>query len=133
MSGNGACRKVALGGFELTLDLPDPVMISAFRNLFRRERPLVNIPLPGFDPAYYLSQYPDVREAGIDPLHHYLRHGWKEGRDPSTGFSTNNYLAANPDVVASGLNPLVHFVNHGLAEGRKGFSKDPKSPATKPC
>ncbi len=93
---------------------------------------LVRTPLPGFDPIYYLFWYPDVRAAGLDPLQHYLHHGWKEGRDPSAGFSTSGYLAVNPDVGAAGHNPLVHFVNTGFAEGRGGFTKDPTSPAPKP-
>lgn len=99
---------------------------------FKRPPSFVKVRLPGFDSAYYLNAYPDVRAVGLNPLDHYLRHGWKEGRDPSAGFSTDSYLAANPDVVASGHNPLVHFVNTGLAEGRSGFFKDPKSPAPKP-
>lgn len=93
---------------------------------------LVKPRLPGFDPIYYLYWYPDVRSAGLDPLHHYLYHGWKEGRDPSAGFSTSGYLAANPDVASSELNPLIHFVNAGFAEGRGGFQKDPSTPAPRP-
>ncbi|MBN4095663.1 hypothetical protein [Methylobacterium sp. OT2] len=93
---------------------------------------LVRTPLPGFDPIYYLFWYPDVRAAGLDPLHHYLHHGWKEGRDPSAGFSTSGYLAANPDVAATSHNPLVHFVNTGFAEGRGGYAKDPAAPAPRP-
>jgi SAM-dependent methyltransferase len=37
----------------------------------------------GFDREFYLKQYPDVAEAGIDPLEHYIRHGRSEGRAPS--------------------------------------------------
>ncbi len=92
----------------------------------------VKTPLPGFDSIYYLFWYPDVRADGIDPLVHYLHHGWKEGRDPSAGFSTSGYLAANPDVAATGRNPLVHFVNSGFAEGRTGYLKDPAAPAPRP-
>jgi hypothetical protein len=88
--------------------------------------------LPGFDPIYYLYWYSDVRASGLDPLHHYLHYGWKEGRDPSSGFSTSGYLAANPDVAAAGHNPLVHFVNSGLAEGRAGYVKSLGSPAPQP-
>lgn len=88
--------------------------------------------LPGFDAAYYLHWYPDVGERHLDPLRHYLEHGWKEGRDPSAGFSTRGYLAANPDVAASGQNPLLHFINRGFSEGRSGFSKDPRSPVPLP-
>lgn len=102
------------------------------RNPFNSRPTLFRTPLPGFDPIYYLFWYPDVRAAGLDPLHHYLHYGWKEGRDPSAGFSTSGYLAANPDVAAAGYNPLVHFVNSGFAEGRGGHSKDPTAPAPRP-
>lgn len=101
-------------------------------NPFDQGHKLVRTPLPGFDAIYYLFWYPDVRAAGLDPLHHYLHHGWKEGRDPSAGFSTSGYLAANPDVATSGHNPLVHFVNSGFAEGRGGYLKDPAAPAPRP-
>jgi hypothetical protein len=33
-----------------------------------------------FDSAIYLARYPDVREAGVDPLTHFIRHGIDEGR-----------------------------------------------------
>ncbi|MGU3408291.1 hypothetical protein [Methylobacterium brachiatum] len=101
-------------------------------NPFDKRPNLVRTALPGFDPIYYLFWYPDVRAAMLDPLHHYLHHGWKEGRDPSAGFSTRGYLAANPDVAAMNHNPLLHFINAGFAEGRSGYVKDPALPAPKP-
>ncbi|WP_331293313.1 MULTISPECIES: hypothetical protein [Methylobacterium] len=93
-----------------------------------QRRPLFGNPLPGFDPAYYLDRNPDVREAGLDPLQHFLEHGWKEGRDPSAGFSITGYLAANPDVAASEQNPLLHFLQNGLAEGRSGYTRGKAPP-----
>ncbi|WP_253939412.1 glycosyltransferase [Halomonas sp. THAF5a] len=39
-------------------------------------------PGPGFDGAWYLAHYPDVAEAGLNPLVHFLRHGRHEGRLP---------------------------------------------------
>ena len=72
-----------------------------------------------FDEAWYLSAYPDVASAGIDPVKHYLSHGVAEGRNPSPVFDTRAYLAAYPDIVAAGVNPLVHFVEFGRAEGRQ--------------
>ncbi|WP_027813657.1 phytanoyl-CoA dioxygenase family protein [Burkholderia cenocepacia] len=37
--------------------------------------------IPGeFDPVLYLLHNPDVQAAGLDPLEHYQRHGWREGR-----------------------------------------------------
>jgi glycosyltransferase involved in cell wall biosynthesis len=73
-----------------------------------------------FDPAFYLAQYPDVAEAGIDPLSHYLSHGVVEGwRKPNLYFDTAFYLQQNPDVAASGVNPLLHYLLDGFREGRE--------------
>jgi hypothetical protein len=71
-----------------------------------------------FDQAYYLATNPDIAAAGIDPLEHFLQHGFKEGRDPNAGFDVAYYLAANSDVAGHGINPLVHYVLHGEREGR---------------
>jgi len=71
-----------------------------------------------FDPDWYLGQYRDVAESGMDPVIHYLDHGASEGRDPGPGFSTSYYLEVNRDVADAGMNPLHHFLLHGLAEGR---------------
>ncbi|QPG06024.1 glycosyltransferase [Salinimonas marina] len=38
--------------------------------------------LKAFDPIWYLATYPDVEKAGIDPLSHFEKFGWKEGRWP---------------------------------------------------
>ena len=61
-----------------------------------------------FDANWYLTQYPDVKEAGINPIHHYIRHGVNECRDPGPNFSTLIYLVEHPNLIKSGLNPLVH-------------------------
>jgi len=71
-----------------------------------------------FDANWYRAAYPDVEAAGLDPVEHYLDHGWKEFRDPGPRFSTTYYLTSNIDVAKSGINPLVHFLNHGIVEGR---------------
>lgn len=87
----------------------------------RLRQPANPVRLGGFNEAFYLWKYPDVASQGIDPLKHYLEHGWREGRDPCESFSTDGYLAHNPDVRAAGVNPLVHFWETGLAEGRTGW------------
>ena len=91
---------------------------------FRKRAGKARLPhtrLGGFNEAYYLWKYPDVARQGMDPIQHYLEHGWREGRDPCESFSTEGYLAHNPDVRADGINPLVHFWETGLAEGRIGW------------
>jgi glycosyltransferase involved in cell wall biosynthesis len=71
-----------------------------------------------FDRAYYLQKYPDVLQADIDSLWHYIRIGWKEGRNPSKSFNTNYYLDENTDVKQANINPLVHYIKLGQKEGR---------------
>jgi len=39
-------------------------------------------PSYSFSTTYYLNQYPDIKESGINPLIHYIRYGKKEGRQP---------------------------------------------------
>jgi glycosyltransferase involved in cell wall biosynthesis len=39
-------------------------------------------PHPLFDMGFYLEEAPDVAKAGMNALVHFLRHGWKEGRNP---------------------------------------------------
>ena len=73
-----------------------------------------------FDTGWYLERYPDVAEAGIDPVWHYVRRGAKEGRDPAPWFSTSAYEQTNSDVAASGMNPFYHYIRYGLCEGRRG-------------
>ena len=72
-----------------------------------------------FDPIYYLMNNSDVRRADVDPLMHFVKYGWKEGRNPSENFMTNYYLNAYPDVKYAGINPLFHFIRHGKSEGRR--------------
>jgi hypothetical protein len=79
---------------------------------------VVNDGNPLFDALYYLSQNPDVFQAGMDPFFHFNTFGWKEGRDPNPGFDVSGYLAANADVAAAGINPLDHYHQTGWKEGR---------------
>jgi hypothetical protein len=51
---------------------------------------------PDFDTAFYLTAYRDLAPEGEDPVLHYIREGWREGRDPSPMFSTAFYLERNP-------------------------------------
>src|SRR5580693_3252571 len=70
-----------------------------------------------FDAEYYLARNPDVAAAGADPLDHFLRTGWREGRDPNRFFALRWYLLTYLDVARSDLNPLVHYVDFGEADG----------------
>lgn len=71
-----------------------------------------------FDGDWYLKEYPDVRDAGLNPAEHYLLHGAEENRKPSLHFDGSLYLDLYPDVKASGMNPLLHYLAFGIQEGR---------------
>lgn len=72
-----------------------------------------------FDKRWYLKMYPDVKKAGVNPVEHYLKHGWKEGRNPGPKFDGNVYLDLNADVKRAKINPLLHYEKYGKKEGRK--------------
>jgi LmbE family N-acetylglucosaminyl deacetylase/glycosyltransferase involved in cell wall biosynthesis len=71
-----------------------------------------------FDANYYLRTNADVKETGMNPIHHYHYYGWKEGRNPSHLFDTVFYLSTYKDVKQAGIDPLLHFINIGEKEGR---------------
>lgn len=70
-----------------------------------------------FDAQWYLERYPDVAQADLDPLDHFMTHGGREGRRAGPDFDCRWYSEKYPDVARSGLHPLVHYLRHG--EGRQ--------------
>ena len=72
-----------------------------------------------FDEDRYLEENPDVSQAGIDPLLHYLLYGGFEGRDLPPYFFSQWYLDTYEDVKESEVNPLVHYLKLGRNEGRE--------------
>ena len=71
-----------------------------------------------FNKKWYLQTYPDVAKAKVDPIEHYINHGWKEGRNPGPTFNTVSYLTLNPDVRNANINPLIHWERFGRQERR---------------
>jgi GT2 family glycosyltransferase len=69
-----------------------------------------------FDAGYYLRHNADVARAGHDPLRHYARLGWREGRRPNALFDPAFYRAAVPE--ARDVDPLLHYVTEGFRDGR---------------
>ena len=69
-----------------------------------------------FDSEYYLAKNEDVKKAKMDPIKHYLKFGWKEGRNPSAEFNTNEYLKKRTDVRIAGICPIVHYIQFGKFE-----------------
>lgn len=60
-----------------------------------------------FDVNWYLNEYPDVKEANIPPIKHYVNFGVFEGCNPSPDFNTKQYLDENLFI---NMNPFVHFI-----------------------
>lgn len=71
-----------------------------------------------FDRDWYLHRYPDVKQKKMDPVLHYCRFGWREGRMPGPDFDSVAYLQINSDVAEAGFNPLYHFERYGKGENR---------------
>lgn len=68
-----------------------------------------------FDSDFYLRNNPDVREAGIPPLRHYLRNGAAEDRAPHLLFDPRYYRATLKEPLPSNANPLLHFLDAGAS------------------
>lgn len=68
-----------------------------------------------FDADHYLTRYPDARHSGLDPLAHYLTHGWQEGRNPSAGFDTAFYRERFMSGDTADICPLLHYHLYGRA------------------
>ena len=71
-----------------------------------------------FDAEWYLRTNPDVAEACLDPLVHYVAAGAAEGRHPGPLFDVTWYLGETPEASAPGTNPILHYLRVGRALGR---------------
>jgi glycosyltransferase involved in cell wall biosynthesis len=72
-----------------------------------------------FDVEFYLTQYPDIAQAGVPALEHFFDFGYQEGRRPNLYFEPHWYLAQYPDVQQAGIHPLIHYASYGDLEGRR--------------
>jgi Ca2+-binding RTX toxin-like protein len=89
-------------------------------------------PTASFDTSFYLTTYPDVAAAGINPFTHFLQFGSAEDRQPFVNFPNiangqfvpATYAAANPDLATAGITSnealYQHFVVFGQFESRPG-------------
>ena len=71
-----------------------------------------------FDREWYLANNPDIAQARVDPLLHFLNNGGFEGRDPGPNFCSAWYLNTYIDVKDAGINPLIHYLKFGKEERR---------------
>ncbi|MEA2048158.1 MAG: glycosyltransferase [Campylobacterota bacterium] len=67
---------------EILFNNPVPYSFDWFqRRLFEKH----------FDKEYYFETYEDIQKSGMDPIEHYLTHGWRENRNPNAEFETKWY------------------------------------------
>jgi GT2 family glycosyltransferase len=75
--------------------------------------------LDGFvDAEWYRARYPDILAGELPPLHHFIRYGIAERRDPNPYFDGAWYSEHYPDISASMMHPLLHYLQSGAAELR---------------
>ena len=67
-----------------------------------------------FNEEWYLERNKDVAKTKANPIKHYLKFGWREGRNPSPDFDTKKYLEERPDIREAGICPLVHYIKFGI-------------------
>ena len=79
-----------------------------------------------FDEEYYLKNYPEVKDSGMDSILHYIVYGAQKGYNPSKAFSTKRYIQFYPDVAKANINPFSHFIKNGRKENRRAFAEAPK-------
>jgi hypothetical protein len=83
-----------------------------------------------FNTDEYLTNNPDVKDAGVNPFTHYTTHGQAEGRAPNATFPAladfdwETYVNSNPDLQAAGITTKEaaydHYITYGHAENRPG-------------
>ena len=65
---------------------------------------------PYFDGDWYLSNYEDIKQSGVNPLIHYLEHGIREGRVPVQNLALpyeNHLWAGLDDIMVPKLEALL--------------------------
>lgn len=96
--------------------LPDGIAIEELKLLLPDEfwlnDPLAAVALVlracnKFDGDKYLQTYPDVREAGCDPLKHYILHGYAESRMFFVRDYNRNTMQHGPDRIGAELSPRL--------------------------
>jgi len=70
-----------------------------------------------FDRDFYLTNYADVRTAGVDPLMHYMQAGDAEGRWPNPVFDPRFYRKQCGEACFKSTVALYHYAMVGEAAG----------------
>ena len=87
----------------------------SFREIFSdfgvvKKRRVSSLMRSEFDGDAYLLAYPDVAEAGIDPIAHYLEFGWREGRVAASWFDPKAYAKSVGNLDPCKENVFAHLL-----------------------
>jgi hypothetical protein len=63
-----------------------------------------------FDEAWYSQYYHDVGTANLDALLHYVLHGEKEGRQPSSDMKVDRLVGDIEQALGTGRSALAHYI-----------------------
>ncbi|MCG7360615.1 glycosyltransferase [Roseomonas sp. ACRSG] len=111
--GPAARRGLRIAWWTATLQLSRQL---ARRRVLRQQMALLAAS-PLFNRAYYLERHPDVRQAGADPVAHYVHLGAAQGYDPNPLFDGRWYRAHCPEPLPGGMTPLAHYIQRGAEQG----------------
>ena len=67
-----------------------------------------------FDVDYYLHAYPEVERQNLNPIMHYIKTGWHQGKNPSPDFDTAYYLRENKERCIE-TQPMIILKYHYCA------------------
>ncbi|QGM44720.1 glycosyltransferase [Methylocystis heyeri] len=96
------------------------------RGVFRLSLETLIVQSGLFDANWYILDNHDVRDSGMNPLHHFCAFGDREGRSPGPAFNSAAYAEAWADVASSNMGMLEHYLRIGRDLGRQApeFSRD---------
>lgn len=108
-------RQAAAGAVGRAAGLLDGRSTSSVWKPLRLRRQAAALRNSGiFDAEWYLRQYADVANAGVDPLRHYVEFGAKEGRVPNPTLAP---APGKPEAKAP-TRPAPRETNAGAVRGR---------------
>ena len=87
---------------------------------------------PWFDAEYYLRCNPDLAQSGIEPLRHFVRWGWREGRNPLPGVDMRRLLASQPELRVVKGNALALFATDAIARHVQANAPMRRAPVAAP-
>jgi len=112
--------------FAEELEANRPGVLEQFRQAIATPPPPAPVEPPvgpsaempeGFNAQEYLEMYPDVAQAGIDPLQHYLMYGQSEGR------SINKANFLKPELYDAYMQNMSSMVASGSMTAEDAFSQ----------